>query len=127
MMRDGLCLWSLSRFGSIRLCGLHFKDVDLFRIAGVRKQAAKEEIAMTKRKIRLFFDNPVFEYDNGVWWRGNVGYLLFNGSLLTLFGRDTDKPALLLIQKLRDVSFLILAQKRGVIVGSRKMFRDYWG
>ena len=82
---------------------------------------------MTKRKIRLFFDNPVFEYDNGVWWRGNVGYLLFSGSLLTLFGRDTDKPALLLIQKLRDVSFLILEQKRGVIVGSRKMTKDFWG
>lgn len=40
-----------------------------------------------------------------------------------LLGRNTDKPSLLLIQKLSDVSFLVLEQKRGVIVGSRKMTR----
>lgn len=79
---------------------------------------------MTKRQIRRFFCNPEFEYDNGAWWRGDVGFLLFNRSLLMLLGRNTDKPSLLLIQKLSDVSFLVLEQKRGVIVGSRKMTRE---
>jgi hypothetical protein len=79
---------------------------------------------VTKRQIRSFFNHPDFEYDNGVWWRGDVGFLLFNRSLLMLLGRNTDKPSLLLIQKLRDVSFLVLEQKRGVIVGSRKMTRE---
>ena len=79
---------------------------------------------MTKRQIRRFFSHPEFEYENGTWWRGDVGFLLFNRSLLMLLGRNTDKPSLLLIQKLSDVSFLVLEQKRGVIVESRKMSRE---
>lgn len=79
---------------------------------------------MTKRQILRFFSNPAFEYDNGAWWRRDVGFLSFNRSLLMLLGRNTDKPSLLLIQKLSDVSFLVLEQKRGVIVGSRKMSRE---
>jgi hypothetical protein len=79
---------------------------------------------MTKRQIRRFFNTPHFDYDNGVWWRDNVGFLLFNRSLLMLLGRNTDKPSLLLIQKLSDVSFLVLERKRGVIVGSRGMTRN---
>ena len=72
---------------------------------------------MTKRQIRKFFNQPQFEYENSVWWRGNVGYLLFDRSLLTLYGRNTDRPSLLLIQKLRDIPFIVLEEKRGVIVG----------
>ena len=38
-----------SRF---RLCGHYSKDVDLFRLACVRKQKAKEEVIMTVRKAK---------------------------------------------------------------------------
>ena len=79
---------------------------------------------MTKRRIKQFFSNPRFVRDNGAWWNGNVGYLLFDRSLLMLLGKDTDKPALLLIQRLRDIPFLAYDEKRGVIVGSRKMTRE---
>ena len=80
---------------------------------------------MTKRQVRNFFNsNPHFVRDNGAWWNGNVGYLLFDRSLLMLLGKDTDKPALLLIQRLRDIPFLAYDEKRGVIVGSRKMTRE---
>lgn len=80
---------------------------------------------MTKTQIRNFFNgNPRFVRDNGAWWNGNVGYLLFDRSLLMLLGKDTDKPALLLIQRLRDIPFLAYDEKRGVIVGSRKMTRE---
>ena len=80
---------------------------------------------MTKRQIRNFFNNkPEFVRDNSVWWNGNVGFLLFDRSLLMLLGKDTDKPALLLIQRLRDIPFLAYDERRGVIVGSRKMTRE---
>lgn len=83
---------------------------------------------MTKRQIRNFFNsNSLFVRDNGAWWNGNVGYLLFDRSLLMLLGKDTDKPALLLIQRLRDIPFLAYDEKRGVIVGSRKMTREARG
>ena len=83
---------------------------------------------MTKRQVRNFFNsNPRFVRDNGAWWNGNVGYLLFDRSLLMLLGKDTDKPALLLIQRLRDIPFLAYDEKRGVIVGSRKMTREARG
>ena len=79
---------------------------------------------MTKRQVRQFFNNERFERDNGAWWHGEVGFLLFNRSLLMLLGRNTDKPSLLLIQKLRDIPFLAFDEKRGVIVGSRKMNKE---
>ena len=83
---------------------------------------------MTKRQIRNFFNsNSLFVRDNGAWWNGNVGYLLFDRSLLMLLGKDTDKPALLLIQRLRDIPFLAYDEKRGVIVGSRKMTKEARG
>ena len=79
---------------------------------------------MTKRQIRKFFNHPEFEYDNGVWWDGNKGYLLFDRCFMLIFGRNTNKPALLLVQKLRDIPFILYNQKKGVIVGSRKMTRE---
>ena len=80
---------------------------------------------MTKRQIRNFFNNkPEFVRDNNVWWAGKVGFLLFDRSLLMLLGRDTDKPALLLIQRLRDIPFLAWDERHGVIVGSRKMTKE---
>lgn len=79
---------------------------------------------MTKRQVRQFFNNERFERDNGAWWHGEVGFLLFDRSLLMLLGRNTDKPSLLLIQKLRDIPFLAFDEKRGVIVGSRSMQPD---
>lgn len=80
---------------------------------------------MTKRQIRNFFNGkPEFVRDNNVWWNGNVGFLLFDRSLLMLLGKDTDKPALLLIQRLRDIPFLAYDERKGVIVGSRKMTRE---
>lgn len=80
---------------------------------------------MTKRQVRNFFNNkPEFVRDNKVWWNGNVGFLLFDRSLLMLLGKDTDKPALLLIQRLRDIPFLAYDEKRGVIIGSRKMTKE---
>ena len=83
---------------------------------------------MTKTQLRNFFNsNSLFVRDNGAWWNGNVGYLLFDRSLLMLLGKDTDKPALLLIQRLRDIPFLAYDEKRGVIVGSRKMTKEARG
>ena len=79
---------------------------------------------MNKRQIRRFFENERFELDNGAWWHGEVGFLLFDRSLLMLLGRNTDKPSLLLIQKLRDIPFLAFDEKRGVIIGSRSMKLD---
>lgn len=79
---------------------------------------------MTKRQIRKFFNNERFERDNGAWWHGEVGFLLFDRSLLMLLGRNTDRPSLMLIQKLRDIPFLVFDEKRGVIVGSRKMSKE---
>lgn len=79
---------------------------------------------MTKRQIRKFFNYPEFEYENGVWWDGNKGYLLFDRCFMLIFGRNTDKPALLLVQKLRDIPFILYNRKKGVVVGSRKMTRE---
>jgi len=80
---------------------------------------------MTRRQVKNFFDNkPVFEKNNSAWWRGDVGYLLFDHSLLMLLGKDSDRPGLLLIQKLRDIPFLAYDEKRGVIIGSRKMTKE---
>ena len=80
---------------------------------------------MTKRQVRNFFNGkPEFVKDNGVWWNGDVGFLLFDRSLLMLLGKDTDKPALLLIQRLRDIPFLAYDGRRGVIVGSRAMTKE---
>ena len=79
---------------------------------------------MTKRQVRNFFNNGRFERDNGAWWAGKVGFLLFDRSLLILLGKDTDKPALLLIQRLRDIPFLAYDERRGVIVGSRAMTKE---
>ena len=80
---------------------------------------------MTKRQVRNFFNNkPEFVRDNTVWWNGNVGFLLFDRSLLMLLGKDSDKPALLLIQRLRDIPFLAFDERRGVIVGSRRMTKE---
>ena len=79
---------------------------------------------MTKRQLKTFFNNPLFEKDNGAWWRGDIGYLLFDRSLLMLKGRDSDRPGLLLIQRLKDIPFLVYDERKGVIVGSRKMTRE---
>lgn len=80
---------------------------------------------MTKRQVRNFFNNkPEFVRENNVWWNGNVGFLMFDRSLLMLLGKDTDKPALLLIQRLRDIPFLAYDERRGVIVGSRRMTKE---
>lgn len=79
---------------------------------------------MTKRQLKTFFNNPLFEKDNRAWWKGDIGYLLFDRSLLMLLGKDTDKPALLLIQRLRDIPFLAYDEARGVIVGSRRMTKE---
>ena len=80
---------------------------------------------MTKRQVRNFFDNkPEFVRDNDVWWNGDVGFLLFDRSLLMLKGRDSDRPGLLLIQRLKDIPFLVYDERKGVIVGSRKMTRE---
>ena len=79
---------------------------------------------MTKRQIRNFFNDGRFERNNGAWWVGKVGFLLFDRSLLMLLGRDTDKPSLLLIQKIRDIPFLAYDEKMGVIVGSRQMAKE---
>ena len=76
---------------------------------------------MTKRTIRSFFSNPIFANDNGAWWLGDIGFLLFDRSLLMLKGRDSDRPGLLLIQHIKDIPFLAYEKDKGVIVGSRKM------
>ena len=83
---------------------------------------------MTKRQVKSFFENkPEFQKDNSAWWHGDMGFLLFDRSLLMLMGRNTDKPSLLLIQKLRDIPFLAFDEKRGVVVGSRSMQPDQTG
>lgn len=79
---------------------------------------------MNKRQIRKFFNTERFERDNGAWWHGEVGFLLFDRSLLMLYGRNTDKPSLLLIQKIRDIPFLVFDNSKGVIVGSRRMSKE---
>lgn len=79
---------------------------------------------MTKRQLKTFFNNPLFEKDNDAWWRGDIGYLLFDRSLLMLKGRDSDRPGLLLIQRLKDIPFLVYDERKGVIIGSRKMTRE---
>ena len=79
---------------------------------------------MNKRQVRKFFNNERFEPDNGALWYGEVGFLLFDHSLLMLLGRNTDEPSLLLIQKQQDIPFLAFDEKRGVIVGSRSMHPD---
>ena len=79
---------------------------------------------MTKRQVKSFFENPVFERDNGAWWTGDIGFLLFDRSLLMLKGKESDRPGLLLIQKLKDIPFLVYDEKRGVIIGSRAMSRE---
>ena len=78
---------------------------------------------MTKRRLINFFRNSKLKYDNKAWWRGDVGYLIFDRCLLTLFGHN-DKPTLLLIQRLRDIPFLAYDERRGVIVGSRRMTKE---
>ena len=79
---------------------------------------------MTKRQIRNFFNDDRFERDNGAWWAGDIGFLLFDRSLLMLKGKDSDRPGLLLIQKIRDIPFLVYDEKMGVLVGSRQMAKE---
>ena len=79
---------------------------------------------MTKTAVRNFFSHPDFETDNKAWWLGDIGYLLFDRSLLMLKGRGTDKPMLLLIQRLKDISFLAYTKDKGVIIGSKAMARE---
>ena len=79
---------------------------------------------MTKSKVRNFFNHPEFTQDNKAWWLGDIGYLLFDRSLLMLKGRGTDKPILLLIQRLKDISFLAYTKDRGVIIGSKAMAKE---
>lgn len=78
---------------------------------------------MTKRTIRNFFSNPLFTQDNSAWWINDIGFLLFDRSLLMLKGRDSDRPGLLLIHKIRDINFLGYDEKMGVIIGSRERKR----
>ena len=80
---------------------------------------------MTKTAVKHFFaDNDEFELDNKAYWRGDIGFLLFDRCLLMLKGRGADKPILLLIQRLKDISFLAYTQEHGVIVGSKQMNRE---
>ena len=79
---------------------------------------------MTKTRIKTFFSHPCFVLDNKAWWLGDIGFLLFDRSLLMLKGRDSDRPGLLLIQKLKDISFLGYDERMGVIVGSKKMTEE---
>lgn len=79
---------------------------------------------MTKRRIKQFFNNPRFVKDNGAWWLGDVGFLLFDRSLLMLLGKDSDRPGLLLIHRIKDIPFLAYDQKKGVIIGTWKMRPD---
>ena len=61
--------------------------------------------------------------DNGAWWINDIGFLLFDRSLLMLKGRDSDRPGLLLIHKIRDINFLGYDEKMGVIIGSKERKR----
>ena len=74
---------------------------------------------MTKRRLINFFRNSKLKYDNKAWWRGDVGYLIFDRCLLTLFGHN-DKPTLLLIQKIKDIPWIVETEERGVIVGVKE-------
>ena len=78
---------------------------------------------MTKTQIKNFFANPKFTLDNKAWWIGDIGFLLFDRSLLMLKGKDSDRPGLLLIHKIRDIIFLGLDEKVGVVIGSREKRR----
>ena len=74
---------------------------------------------MTKTRIKNFFTNPCFVLDNKAWWLGDIGFLLFDRSLLMLKGKDSDRPGLLLIHKIKDIAFIGLDEKMGVVIGSR--------
>lgn len=78
---------------------------------------------MTKRRIKTFFTNPRFTLDNQAWWLGDIGFLLFDRSLLMLKGKDSDRPGLLMIHKIRDIAFIGLDEKVGVVIGSREKRR----
>ena len=78
---------------------------------------------MTKKHIKTFFSHPCFVLDNKAWWLGDIGFLLFDRSLLMLKGRDSDRPGLLLIHKFRDFSFLGWDEQMGVVIGSREKKR----
>lgn len=74
---------------------------------------------MTKRRLINFFKNSKLKYDNRAWWRGEVGYLIFDRCLLTLFGHN-DRPALMLIQKIKDIPWIVETEEKGVIVGVKE-------
>ena len=78
---------------------------------------------MTKKHIKTFFSHPCFVLDNKAWWLGDIGFLLFDRSLLMLKGRDSDRPGLLLIHKIKDIAFIGLDEKMGVVIGSREKKR----
>ena len=78
---------------------------------------------MTKTRIKTFFSHPCFVLDNKAWWLGDIGFLLFDRSLLMLKGRDSDRPGLLLIHKIKDIAFIGLDEKMGVVIGSREKKR----
>ena len=78
---------------------------------------------MTKTQIKTFFANPKFTLDNKAWWLGDIGFLLFDRSLLMLKGKDSDRPGLLLIHKIKDIAFIGLDEKVGVVIGSREKRR----
>lgn len=74
---------------------------------------------MTKRRLITFFKNSRLEYDNRAWWRGEVGYLIFDRCLLTIAGHN-EKPTLLMIQKIKDIPFIVESEEKGVIVGVKE-------
>jgi len=74
---------------------------------------------MTKRRLINFFNNSKLTYDNKTWWRGEVGYLIFDRCLLTILGHN-DKPVLLMVQKIKDIPFIIESEEKGVIVGIKE-------
>ena len=74
---------------------------------------------MTKRHLINFFNKSKLTYDNRAWWRGEVGYLIFDRCLLTIVGHN-EKPTLLLIQKIKDIPFIVESDEKGVIVGVKE-------
>ena len=83
---------------------------------------------MTKRAVTNFFASQPEKYtadgNKTFWAQGHkVGYVLFNGSLITI--RDTGErfPQLVGIQAVKDISEMIQTDK-GLFVGSKAKARE---
>lgn len=104
----------------------HPKDVDLFRLACVRKQEAKRRCHMTSRKVFSFFRGGAFtEDDNRTFWTKShkFGCILFNRTIVMVYDRGEQGLELARMISFKDVSTLVSFANGDFFIGQKSAER----